>query len=827
MKRTFTQKVKQVPSCAADSFDALLKLYVGKQSVGATVPTEVNRRARTSAAMIGLAISMGAAGLLLPQQGDEAMAVEPVATEPNLPNLAVEPMTNVASAPAVPAVVAVSTPTPVKQEAAVNLAPTPSPVVEHKVREGETLWELSKSYQVQPEAIAVSNNIQSSAVLPVGQKLKIPPVNGIVHEVKTGETIETLSESYGVKPTQLQASALPSETSQLQAGESVTVPGNVNDLLKTRQEIALNSLKEQGNRLNDSLAELRSEESTNLSQPETGVTEVASAVKPTTPVTLPSKAFKTEESVANASKQRVVAPTSSVVLSVPSPQISASGTIEPSSVKSTESSVVISVPTPEIASSPFTTPSLAKSAESSVVISVPTPEIASSPFTNPSSVKTPNSRIEPITSQEAAAKPKVPQPVVIPTLTSSTLANLYQVKPGDTLEAIARRNGLSSSELIRANGLNNPNVLNINQQLKIPQGQSTRTTTQPVTLLPGVNSKTGISASGQQPTRSVATPTLDAPTVSNRVTPVVPTQPKSQAQSLQLPVSPSARVSNTQPNSQVVETQPILQADSKANPYIDRLRADILKLREDLGKQETTQASTPRSLIVPSVTTPVPSRGNNTPIRINPEFNAKLSNESLQALQRQQQQQSQQGPINIEVPPPSAAPSLPPRGLVASAPAPADQYNSSLRTPVGETVSPEVPGLYPPNNPTQANNYIWPAKGVLTSGYGWRWGRMHKGIDIAAPVGTPVVAAAPGVVASAGWNSGGYGNLVEIQHPDGSLTLYAHNNRILVRRGQEVTQGQQIAEMGTTGHSTGPHTHFEVHPTGRGAVNPIAFLPRK
>jgi murein DD-endopeptidase MepM/ murein hydrolase activator NlpD len=104
---------------------------------------------------------------------------------------------------------------------------------------------------------------------------------------------------------------------------------------------------------------------------------------------------------------------------------------------------------------------------------------------------------------------------------------------------------------------------------------------------------------------------------------------------------------------------------------------------------------------------------------------------------------------------------------------------------------------------------------------------MHKGIDIAAPVGTPVVAAAPGVVAKAGWNSGGYGNLVEIQHPDGSLTLYAHNNRILVRRGQEVTQGQQIAEMGSTGHSTGPHTHFEVHTTGRGAVNPIAFLPRQ
>jgi len=128
---------------------------------------------------------------------------------------------------------------------------------------------------------------------------------------------------------------------------------------------------------------------------------------------------------------------------------------------------------------------------------------------------------------------------------------------------------------------------------------------------------------------------------------------------------------------------------------------------------------------------------------------------------------------------------------------------------------------------TGAGRYITPAKGVLTSGYGRRWGRMHRGIDIAAPVGTPVVASAPGVVVASGWNSGGYGKLVEIRHPDGALTLYAHNNRLLARAGQQVDQGQQIAEMGSTGRSTGPHVHFEIHPFGRGAVNPITFLSRK
>jgi murein DD-endopeptidase MepM/ murein hydrolase activator NlpD len=102
---------------------------------------------------------------------------------------------------------------------------------------------------------------------------------------------------------------------------------------------------------------------------------------------------------------------------------------------------------------------------------------------------------------------------------------------------------------------------------------------------------------------------------------------------------------------------------------------------------------------------------------------------------------------------------------------------------------------------------------------------MHKGIDIAGPIGTPIYAAADGIVTFAGWNAGGYGNLVEIEHPDGSLTLYAHNHRILVREGQNVSQGEQVAEMGSTGFSTGPHLHFEIHPSGQGAVNPIAYLP--
>jgi murein DD-endopeptidase MepM/ murein hydrolase activator NlpD len=123
------------------------------------------------------------------------------------------------------------------------------------------------------------------------------------------------------------------------------------------------------------------------------------------------------------------------------------------------------------------------------------------------------------------------------------------------------------------------------------------------------------------------------------------------------------------------------------------------------------------------------------------------------------------------------------------------------------------------------SGWIWPTKGVFSSGYGWRWGRMHKGIDIANNVGTPILAARGGEVISAGWNDGGYGYLVELRHDDGTISRYAHNSSILVAKGAAVAQGSVISLMGSTGRSTGPHLHFEIIPPGRGAVNPLQFLP--
>jgi murein DD-endopeptidase MepM/ murein hydrolase activator NlpD len=136
------------------------------------------------------------------------------------------------------------------------------------------------------------------------------------------------------------------------------------------------------------------------------------------------------------------------------------------------------------------------------------------------------------------------------------------------------------------------------------------------------------------------------------------------------------------------------------------------------------------------------------------------------------------------------------------------------------------PGETIPGRTNETNlAFSWPAAGKLTSKFGRRWGKMHKGIDIAGPTGTPIHAAADGIVVKAGWSSGGYGNLVEIRHADGTITRYGHNSRLSVAAGQTIRQGQQVAEMGSTGHSTGSHLHFEIRPGGTDAVNPIAHLP--
>ena len=122
--------------------------------------------------------------------------------------------------------------------------------------------------------------------------------------------------------------------------------------------------------------------------------------------------------------------------------------------------------------------------------------------------------------------------------------------------------------------------------------------------------------------------------------------------------------------------------------------------------------------------------------------------------------------------------------------------------------------------------FVMPTKGAFTSGFGYRWGVLHGGIDLANSIGTPILAAADGVVIDAG-PTAGYGAWVKLRHADGTVTLYGHVNTWLVNIGERVWAGDQIATIGNRGNSTGPHLHFEVLQNGTDRVDPVGWLAKR
>jgi len=125
--------------------------------------------------------------------------------------------------------------------------------------------------------------------------------------------------------------------------------------------------------------------------------------------------------------------------------------------------------------------------------------------------------------------------------------------------------------------------------------------------------------------------------------------------------------------------------------------------------------------------------------------------------------------------------------------------------------------------PTGPVRFLRPVNAPVSSGFGMRWGRMHHGLDFSVPAGTRVGAAGVGVTEFAGWNSGGYGYLVIVQHRLGYQTWYAHLSRVTSWRGERVSGGTRIGLVGSTGHSTGPHLHWEVRLNGV-PINPLSML---
>ena len=410
---------------------------------------------------------------------------------------------------------------------------------------------------------------------------------------------------------------------------------------------------------------------------------------------------------------------------------------------------------------------------------------------------------------------------VITAMATPPVFQQYRVQAGDTLSAIASSLGTTPQKLIQANALANPNIILAGDTLKVPASN------QPIASDSIASDSASRVASGAQRSESQLVADLRNAT---------PGEPASVG------------------GEQVTEKDLLGSTAARAegiDPYVANLLAEVQEIRSQTVK--VSEVNTADSAVVEGDAAQNVARDN---VRNNVQSNVALrsvqssvqsnvaeTNASRLLARSEQPTVPTVIPAERSVPSGSStaervslAPTAQPSAtavdseLLAAAPLSPDAYIPAQRSGAPQVVSPDMPILpganeYLPETPSYFNGYIWPARGTITSGFGWRWGRMHRGVDVAGPVGTPVVAAGSGVIASAGWNSGGYGNMVEIQHPDGSMTRYAHNNRLNVSVGQAVKQGQQIAEMGSTGYSTGPHLHFEVHPHGGEAVNPVAYLP--
>ncbi len=764
MKRALKKRVKAVLNNNPSSDDAPVEVLN-------VINPKVNRRVRTKAAMIGLAISMGATSLLVTRQSDQAQAAVPVGSQKATSTIPAIPDTEVKFAS-----------TKLESQAVSSASVPENPVIVEptavsQVPGLEAKWQVAANgMSLQVPASATFS--QGTAVYKNSTYLKPQVAQGLNNTLAETSfpTVNNLSE-FGADGVGITNASLSTQ-SQIVA-TSGAANSEINAQLKAQQEFALNRLQEKSNRLRNSLAQLRSEKTKDLSQADMGLAQPTTVVEKTL--------LAKSDASADASKADLI-----------------------SKLKQ----------------------------------------------------KTQTNALTPAT----------------PTVIASSTRTAYEVKPGDTLAAIASRYNTSVSELVKANNLNNPNELKISQQLVIPAVQIEAT----VASNPTVASKPTFVESSKTPkvdtypvnigSANSYLPSSQSPTIADNSNITVPTPVTVQIQANSatdletatptasssavggdIPV-PTAFVEMQQPKA---PTNRVARGNNNNNDRLRGLQAEIQRLQQKYRAQESgnlvvsaatetnnaailTPISTPNNFPVPNSATrpnsvaipipvPTPIQSNYSAQPIKPQFrttvrlNEAVNTEFLPNLGSASQwtPSRTQSATRVATPPGkvNASDSLGKmRGTIVSPQivpplAAVDQY---LPKPIDELTP-------PPSSSTIS--YTWPAKGTLTSGYGWRWGRMHKGIDVANSTGTPVVASAEGTIEKAGWNKGGYGNLVEIRHPDGSTTRYAHNSKILVQPGQQVNQGETIALMGSTGFSTGPHTHFEIHRAGKGAVNPIAMLP--
>ncbi|HLO46856.1 MAG TPA: peptidoglycan DD-metalloendopeptidase family protein [Kamptonema sp.] len=783
-----------------------------------------------SAAMIGLAISVGA-GILLPRGGEGATAAELVAPE--------------ATNEMQPMPIAVqSNPLNIEDETAHAATATFNPTVV-KVEKGQTLWELSQNYEVDPNTLANANGIKSDSLLQVGQQLKIPSLGAIALDTKTGNNVATLPSQTRYVDTEQEFKSNQGEQFGKHSREA-TLSEGVNDNYQQTRDSAINNRwnqQESGSTANDR-SQLGLQESANSSESELAVptqpTEAATiapaSVSETTTASQVLPAVPTDKFDAlNSGTQPGVTLAPAEV----TPNVTGTVVIEPNVTAPAASSVLYNVRSGD------TLDAIAERYGISVAELISANDISDPHYLKLNqALKIP--QIGQNSSREQAATvlsdsnskaAVVVGETAIPLIPdrSAIAPNSGVAVPAPTVSVIS---SLSNTEV--TSSVSVPTVAKINS-IPLTPFSTAGVTDRGRSALNAQSKFTG--TFGQSPLPSDAQGVTEAlAPIGSRLT--SPARELGADKTIIMP-TPTREIAST--DEMVTVDLQASKAAHPSNPYADRLRSEISRLREEYRADRNNQQE-PRAIsgtaFASNTQQNAVANHSNRMEPINPEFSphryaqavqheisTPQSREWAQQFQRQQQQEranAERAARRVPTQTPAKASEQP---LVATAPLGADAYDPLNNPSLGRMVSPELPPLpaadtYLPAGSMRSKGFIWPAKGVLSSGYGWRWGRMHKGIDIASDIGTPIVAADAGVVTYAAWNDGGYGYLVEITHANGTQTLYGHNSRILVQEGQRVAQGQQISEMGSTGFSTGPHLHFEIHPSGQGAVNPMAFLPQ-
>ncbi len=735
-------------------------------------------------------------------------------------------------------------------------------VIVHEVQEDETLWKLTQVYQVDAAAIAASNNISANTELQPGTKLVIPPVNGLVHKVKSGDTLEAISSYYNVPKSEIIKFTSLISGDFLAIDQPLVIPGNVSTLMQVKEGHVKRQLVAEKERLMKRLQELEGKKAVATlastgSKSNVAENEISKQPKYTsyrvqngdTIETIARRYGITQKSIIEANKlenpqwlelnQELKLPQDR---SLPSTQTIASFNEKP--LKQIPSPIASLSETTRVGE--YSTPRGVDAIRVTAATPMVLPKIAASNRISPweglmqltGTDAYTNLPVAPAQEQSAslqakaaAISPSLPvagEPVI------KVAAALLPFAPNQLLSEFASPNNKKSAAmsptalnlparsiatpLIPAasaseqfsNSRSIPIEANSSQPVAEPRLQFSPRIAAALSIpqIPAVLINEQKASMGNAPVETLNQPAAE---------PVTKTSPIAAISTPTIPVNRAAEQSGS---SNFEPISAIAQPASEPNVQIPARLAASLAPKIPASASVDQQ---PGSIAQPNQVALLPEpEARMTSLEVKrlesevDKLNAKVRDAEIREATRKAEA-AKIAAANLNATP------NPDRNF--------DVNRSAIANPGDRSgISPQLPQLtasaYLPDVQDYglSTGFIWPADGVFTSGYGWRWGRIHAGIDIAAPVGTPILAAASGVIEYASWNDGGYGNMIDIRHADGTITRYAHLNELYVKEGQTVSQGQTIGAMGSTGFSTGPHLHFEIRPNGGSPIDPMAFL---